>query len=90
MNDYLIGWIIVSIVCAGFGKALGSNKNAGKEGFFLGLVLGPIGVVVAALYDLRPACPHCGTKLNSHPEICPGCKTRFEWNGSECSYFPPD
>jgi len=36
---------IVCIICALFGGVIGENKSRPTEGFFAGLLLGPLGVV---------------------------------------------
>jgi hypothetical protein len=90
VGDILPVLIVIWVICGFIGYAIGSNKNAGGFGFVLGFLLGPIGVVAAALADMRAACPHCGTKLNGQPANCPACKTKFYWCGNECIYFPPD
>lgn len=77
--EYLLIVSIGLVVCAVIGKAVGSQKNAGGWGMLLGLFLGPIGIIVAALIDGRPICPTCGTKLNGKPKLCPSCKTKFSW-----------
>ena len=71
--------ILVWIACAGIGYGVGKQKNAGRQGAALGLLLGPIGVLVASAVDCRPCCPVCGTRLNLHPFLCPQCETRFQW-----------
>ena len=75
--EWLIGlWIICGII----GSVIGSQKEAGVTGFWLGLLLGPIGIAIALGVDGRPCCPNCGTRLNGHPAQCPQCQTRFiEW-----------
>ena len=83
-------WGAVGIVCGVIGCLLGMSKDAGELGFILGFLLGPIGIIVSAFADGRTPCPHCGTKLNGRPAICPGCKTRFEWDGKECTFYPPE
>ena len=79
------------LVCGVIGSAIGSKNRAGFAGFWLGFILGPLGIfIVIFALDKRETCPHCGTRLNGRPAICPACKTRFEWSGKECAYFPPD
>jgi hypothetical protein len=79
------GWLL----CGLLGRIVGSQKGAGTAGTVLGLLFGPIGVIVAGFIDARPCCPTCGTRLNQRPVLCPACKTRFKWNGKECEFFPP-
>ena len=87
--EILIPVLVIWLVCGFIGYAIGINKQAGAFGFWLGFLLGPLGVIAAALVDRRPPCPTCGTKLNGHPSICPACKSKFKWDGNACTYFPP-
>jgi hypothetical protein len=76
--------------CPFLGYMIGRQKCAGNHGVLLGLLFGPIGVLITALIDRRPNCPECGTKLNGKPSICPACKTRFSWTGNTCTFVPPE
>jgi hypothetical protein len=77
------------LLCGWAGRAIAEPKEAGTPGFWFGVLLGPIGVVIAAMLDRRSNCPVCGSKLNGKPSICAGCQTEFEWKGKECTYYPP-
>ena len=72
-------WLIVLwIICGIIGSVIGSQKEAAGKGFWLGLLLGPIGIAIALGVDSRPCCPNCGTRLNGRPLQCPQCQTRFQ------------
>jgi hypothetical protein len=79
------GWL----ACGLLGHIVGAQKEAGTTGTVLGLLFGPLGVIVAGFIDARPICPTCGTRLNGQPTLCPACKTSFKWNGKTCEFFPP-
>ena len=91
MEGLIFVWIIVGIACALIGKAIGSQKEAESGGFWSGLLLGPFGLLLAAVIDGRPYCPTCGSRLNRRPSVCPGCETRFEWSdgGKLGTFYPP-
>src|SRR5262249_28244331 len=78
---FWIGLLVTNFICAILGAEVGRRKNAGGFGFFIGGLLGPIGVVIAALVDFRPACPYCSTPLytDPRPKICPSCKGNLNW-----------
>ena len=78
------------LICGCLGYAMAQAKEAEKFGFWLGFLLGPIGLVAILAIDGRASCPTCGTKLNGKPEMCPACKTRFKWDGNVADYFPPE
>ena len=84
-------WIIAATVCAFIGKAIGSQKESAVAGFLSGFLLGPFGLLLAAVLDGRPCCPTCGSRLNRRPSVCPGCETRFEWShgGKLGTYYSP-
>lgn len=68
--ELLIGfWIVCGVV----GAVIAGQKNAAGAGFFLGLLLGPLGVIAAFAMDNRATCPHCNSRLNGTPKICPQC-----------------
>ena len=75
----ILGWI----VCALVGAALASEKGRGSHGFLLGLLFGPIGIVIALLLPSRAAgrrnqgtknCPYCGTAMAVADMECPNCR----------------
>lgn len=48
-------FIIIWVVCGLIGGAIGSGKNLGCAGFMLGVLLGPVGIIVIAVMGNRPA-----------------------------------
>jgi hypothetical protein len=47
---YLIGWLVIAVSFACLGVYVASQCGRGSgEGFLLGLLFGPVGVIVAAL-----------------------------------------
>lgn len=46
--------ITVWVICAIIGAAIGHSKGNGTAGFFLGLLLGPLGILIAAVMKPTP------------------------------------
>lgn len=91
MDVLVFSWIAAAVTCAFIGSKIASEKEAENAGFLAGLLLGPFGLLLAAVIDSRPCCPTCGTRLNRRPSLCPSCATRFVWSdgGKLGTYFPP-
>ncbi len=88
--EYVVLYAVVGLIFGVLGYKVGSQKEAGFEGFLYGCMFGPFGALIACFLDRRANCPHCGTKLNGMPQVCPACRTEFKWNGTKCTYFPPE
>lgn len=57
-------WILLLVICGIIASVLGSRKKMGISGFFYGLILGPLGVILVFISKgKRVACPFC-KKLN--------------------------
>lgn len=57
--------LILLVACGALGGIAAERNQAFGWGFFLGLVFGPLGVMVACFIDNRPLCPRCGGPSNS-------------------------
>lgn len=62
------------IVCGICGVIVSHPRNASHIGFWLGLLLGPLGVLAAFRLDCRRKCYRCATRLDDDAEVCPGCQ----------------
>jgi hypothetical protein len=66
------------LICALFAHRIAEQNQAGDRGFWLGLFLGPAGVIAAGFLDARPQCPQCGGRLNNTAiqkfSVCPHCR----------------
>jgi hypothetical protein len=77
--------LVVSIVvyCTFFGFIgyfIGANREAGAAGALMGVLLGPIGILIAAISaDGRKKCPQCLERVNTNAKICASCRTPLEW-----------
>lgn len=81
--------VAMAIICGCFGYVIGSQKDAGVIGACLGVSLGPFGLLASSLVDFRVQCLRCGTRLNRHPEVCPGCDAHITWYGRRQSKCEP-
>ena len=72
MEEYLFAWIL-----CGLGAAIIASNRGEKVGqwVFIGVFLGPIGVVLALLGGRR--CPHCQSKVHLRAEVCPKCHEKL-------------
>ena len=69
ISDMLIWIAVFWCLCGIPGASVGSIKNAGKQGFLLGSLLGPLGVIAAFALDRRPKCRACQRRIENH-ELC--------------------
>ena len=69
--SFLIVWIVCGIVAA----MIGSGKGATGSGFFLGLILGPLGILIAIfMKGNRRKCPSCHEVIDPTAMKCPKCQ----------------
>jgi hypothetical protein len=65
-------WVVVWL-CCGIGAAIIASNRGERNltAFLVGLLLGPIGVLLALTGGKR--CPHCMSKIHAAANICPKC-----------------
>jgi len=97
MDDSFFLFVLIATagVCGAIGYALGHGRGRGADGFALGVLLGPIGCIIAAflsekgkkcpecLGDVPNAairCKHCGIALVTKPIT--SAPLRGEWDAS--------
>ena len=61
------------------GLLIGLTRDNGPLGAVLGLLLGPIGWIIALLLDDRPQCLQCGGRLVGRYPKCPHCGSDVDW-----------
>ena len=71
--------VIFWILCGLIAGMIGSSKGAALSSFFLGILLGPIGVIIALVSngDRRP-CPYCKELVREKAVVCPHCQRDIE------------
>jgi len=68
--DYLIIWL----VCGGLSAVIGAAKGRGFLGFFLGVLLGPLGILAMLIIPgNRKVCYYCKSHIHKDAIVCPKC-----------------
>jgi len=83
MESFICAAIPIAFVSAWIGYAAGSAKEAATEGFFFGLLFGPLGVLGAFALDNRPQCKTCLGRVPSGAKKCLHCGEPFGRSGAE-------
>jgi uncharacterized membrane protein YeaQ/YmgE (transglycosylase-associated protein family) len=87
----MVVYIVISAFIFGFlGGAIGRHKNMENKGFFLGLLLGPIGLFVIAVIKPSPEtrdsqarqqgmvmCSHCREFVRPGATVCRHCQQQM-------------
>ena len=69
--EFIIIWLAFGIV----GAMIGSKKDAGCFGFIMGVLLGPIGLLIAWLSKgNRIQCPYCKERIDPKATVCSHCQ----------------
>ncbi len=73
MDPLSIFWLI----CVFTATALGHyTKNQGGSGFLLGMMLGPLGILITLLlpHGGRTKCAFCRERIDKAAAVCPRCQ----------------
>jgi len=80
MEDSLTTFIVLSwIASAILGAIVGAQKKEGAQGFVLGLIFGPLGLIASFALDGRLECYRCHSRVNGEPQVCPYCRAELGW-----------
>ena len=79
MEALVLGWIAGAAICGALGYVVGNAKAAGAAGFWLGFLLGPLGIIVAFAIDQRPKCPKCLGRVEPPAKVCQHCGETLLW-----------
>ncbi len=66
-----------ALMCGFLGAVVAARNDAPGLGFLMGLLFGPIGVIVAFALDGRPKCAKCAGRLDPNATVCQHCG--HEW-----------
>ena len=72
MFPFFMVWVAIMLACVVIGHRKGNPIGA----FFLGLVLGPLGLVIVLLSGNKnlKICHACGMKIPKVATVCPFCR----------------
>jgi hypothetical protein len=74
MDLFVIG--AGAVVCAFIGAWIGEAKGQRSAGFFLSLLLGPIGILITCFLpaeEKKTHCCHCKKQIATGSPFCPSC-----------------
>lgn len=84
-------WFVCGIVSAVISGNRGGSAGVGCLWFMLGIVLGPLGVLLAAVAaGSGYQCPHCKEDVKQGASICPHCRTGLASAKLPLNSHPPD
>ncbi len=67
--------VLVLVICGIIASSLGSRKGIATSSFFLGLILGPLGIFLVYLSKGKTGkCPYCNKLIFQSLKICPHCE----------------
>jgi hypothetical protein len=64
-------WLLSALVARSFAV----DRGRARAGFFLGLLYGPLGVIMALLLPSAGSCPFCYEPVHIKATICPHCRS---------------
>jgi len=82
--EWLLIWIFFSIPST----VIGSRRGSGFTGFFLGLILGPVGLIFAAkIRGKRQFCAFCLDETPPTALVCPHCRRGVSLHVAQEEFF---
>ena len=67
--EYLVLWLLFGLI----GALIGNKKGRPLEGFFAGLLLGPIGLIFIIARKPKWTCPECNGAVGKDVRKCKHC-----------------
>lgn len=73
-----MGFIIVLLFSGFVSYLIGNKKGIATSSFFLGLILGPIGIIIVLLSKGNMiSCPYCKKLIDFNALKCPYCQSNI-------------
>lgn len=74
--------LAMSVIASGVvGSLIGLTNGRRKQGFFWGLLLGPLGwFIMLTLVDIRPKCRQCLGAVIKNASRCKNCGAGLDWS----------
>jgi len=70
--------LIFLIICGFIAALIGNKKGVVISSFFLGLILGPIGIIIVLINKgNRIVCPYCKKLIHFESTKCPYCHSKI-------------
>ena len=86
-DETFFGLIVLgALVCGLIGAVLLYQRDKAGRGFILGVLLGPVGLIIAAVMRLEPAAPSADPNEPIEYVICPKCSQRYAADLTGCNF----
>ena len=80
MDEPFVMWVFfIWLTCVVISAVVGAKRGNPLGGTFLGVMLGPLGLVIVLLSKdkNRVPCPFCAEKIQKKAKICLFCRKEF-------------
>jgi hypothetical protein len=72
-------WIFMAVVCGAVARSRGGSFVVFLA---IGVVIWPVGLILAAMIKQHPNCPSCGEVVPMRAPSCPHCRKQLKWSAT--------